>query len=385
MKRSNKVFAKTALATLTAMYVASIGATTSTPQANSPLKVEKVAFNSQVIAARMQAQQAQAEAPSLVQGNGRNVMIKPPQKFIAGPADSRSHTYLIRLRDTPAALHKTMQNDGTAMPLFASNTLGARQQNPLSNPEVASYVQQLKQQQNSFLANAKRQTGIDVVAQHSFQIAINGIASNLTHDDAERLSKLPEVASVRAVQTYDLLTDTSHGRIGTENAWGNTQYGTSSGLKGEGMLVGVIDTGISPSHPMFQATGDDGYTVINPLGSGNYLHDCTLEGFGFCAFDMPLLIARAVIENAPRVINGRVGMGQRIHLANRDRDGPPMMIVVVALQHAPTQDRCIRVAGVEVMRRSCETGRGCRQRHGIHLLQRIWPCVVVRWGKVPAA
>ncbi|WP_462157841.1 S8 family serine peptidase [Pseudoalteromonas sp. GB56] len=278
MKRSNKVFAKTALATLTAMYVASLGATTSSPQTNT-LKVEKVAFNSQAIKAQMESHRTSLDEPLLVQGDGRNVMIKPPQKFIAGPADSGSHTYLIRLRDTPAALHKTMQNDGTKMPLFATNTLGARQQNPLSEPEVASYIQQLKQQQTNFVVNAKRKTGIDVVAQHSFQIAINGIASHLSNEDAERLSKLPEVASVRAVQTYDLLTDTSHGRIGTENAWMNTQYGTSSGLKGEGMLVGVIDTGISPSHPMFQATGDDGYTVVNPLGSGNYLHDCTIEGF----------------------------------------------------------------------------------------------------------
>ncbi len=279
MKRNNKVFAKTALATLTAMYVASIGATTSQTVNNPALKVEKIQFNSQAIAARMDAQKASFEEPSLVQNNGQNVLIKPSKKFVAGPDDARTHTYLIRLRDTPAALHKTMQQDGTQMPLLSANTLGARQQSPLSQPEVVSYIDNLKQKQESFVSSAKRQTGIDLAVEHSFQIAINGIASHLSKDDAERLSKLPEVASVRAVQTYDLLTDTSHERIGTKMAWENTQYGSTSGLKGEGMLVGVIDTGISPSHPMFQATGDDGYTIENPLGTGNFLHDCKIEGY----------------------------------------------------------------------------------------------------------
>ncbi|HYF62795.1 MAG TPA: S8 family serine peptidase, partial [Herpetosiphonaceae bacterium] len=40
--------------------------------------------------------------------------------------------------------------------------------------------------------------------------------------------------------------------------------GQVTGLKGEGMVVGIIDTGINHDHPSFAATGADGYTHVNP-------------------------------------------------------------------------------------------------------------------------
>lgn len=39
-------------------------------------------------------------------------------------------------------------------------------------------------------------------------------------------------------------------------------------------MIGTVDTGISPGNRSFAATGDDGYTVTNPLGDGNYLGAC---------------------------------------------------------------------------------------------------------------
>lgn len=44
--------------------------------------------------------------------------------------------------------------------------------------------------------------------------------------------------------------------------------------QGEGMIVGVIDTGINFGHASFAATGADGYTVANPLGAGVYRGAC---------------------------------------------------------------------------------------------------------------
>ena len=40
----------------------------------------------------------------------------------------------------------------------------------------------------------------------------------------------------------------------------------AAGTMGEGVLVGIIDTGISPHSPSFAETGDDGYTHTNPRG-----------------------------------------------------------------------------------------------------------------------
>lgn len=61
------------------------------------------------------------------------------------------------------------------------------------------------------------------------------------------------------------------------------------GSLGEGVLVGIIDTGIDPWNPSFLEVGGDGYMHTNPLGTGEYLGVCdpanTAPPSGVVAYD----------------------------------------------------------------------------------------------------
>jgi hypothetical protein len=46
------------------------------------------------------------------------------------------------------------------------------------------------------------------------------------------------------------------------------------GAMGEGLIVGVLDTGINQGNHSFAAVGDDGYAPINPYGAGVFLGEC---------------------------------------------------------------------------------------------------------------
>ena len=55
----------------------------------------------------------------------------------------------------------------------------------------------------------------------------------------------------------------------------------ATGTMGEGIIIGVIDTGINSSHPSFAAVGGDGYAHTNPNGAGNYVGYCVANP-SFC-------------------------------------------------------------------------------------------------------
>ena len=105
-----------------------------------------------------------------------------------------------------------------------------------------------------------------------FSNAVNGFSAVLDYNQAVEIANDPRVSMVlpdelRQLTSTDTVTHGDDGRNVDDlgNFLGLTGRGRAwaSGLTGEGVIVGVIDTGIWPEHPSF---ADDGsYSTLDPL------------------------------------------------------------------------------------------------------------------------
>ncbi|CAA0842580.1 Subtilisin-like protease SBT1.2 [Striga hermonthica] len=85
---------------------------------------------------------------------------------------------------------------------------------------------------------------------HSYEHAMSGFSASLTSDEAESLKNHPGVISVRPERIYLLQTTRSPAFLGLTQqtgAWGKTHLG-------QGITIGVLDTGYYPNHPSFNGS-----------------------------------------------------------------------------------------------------------------------------------
>ena len=136
-----------------------------------------------------------------------------------------------------------------------------------------SYLNTLKNERETEIKNA---IGSNYRMVYHYKAMYHGLMLSLTDEQAQIIKSLPNIASVEREPIYELDTERGPKWINADQIWdGSSVPVTGIPNKGEGILVGVIDTGINSDHPSFAATGpDDSYIHINPLGSGNFVGHC---------------------------------------------------------------------------------------------------------------
>ncbi|MEX2407398.1 MAG: S8 family serine peptidase [Actinomycetota bacterium] len=116
-----------------------------------------------------------------------------------------------------------------------------------------------------------RSLGAGVTKIHDYTVALNGFSALLSPEQAATLAANKKVVLVLPDELHQPQTDSSPAFLGLSAPGG----AYANGVTGEGVVVGVIDTGIWPEHPSF---ADDGGYAAPPTGPlpcefGNTAHN----------------------------------------------------------------------------------------------------------------
>lgn len=179
----------------------------------------------------------------------------------APTAGGDTQIYIVQLKD--AAL-PTYEGGVAGLQATSPQVTGAAKLD-VNAPASVRYVNYLKTKQAQFLTNAAAVIGRKPEVVFQYQYALNGMAVRLTAAEAAALAKLEGVVEVVPDWVEEVETDAGPAWIGAPAVWDGTATGVET--KGEGMVVGIVDTGINMDHPSFAQVGPvDGYVHTNPRG-----------------------------------------------------------------------------------------------------------------------
>lgn len=216
------------------------------------------------------------------------VVVASMGTALAAPSES----YIVIMANDPAISY-----EGDLAGLAATKPGKGGKINP-NSAHVRKYQNFLRASQDESLASA----GVDQSARvHSYTIAISGYSAILTEEQARAIKAQAGVLKVmKDVMRYPD-TDASGEFLGL-SAEGGAYI---KGYTGEGVVVGVIDSGIWPEHPSF---ADDGSYAAPPITLDNSRPNCEFGNTAHNPTDAPftcnnkLIGARQMLDTYRLVI-----------------------------------------------------------------------------------
>ncbi|MEL7387013.1 MAG: S8 family serine peptidase [Pseudomonadota bacterium] len=217
-----------------------------------------------------------ADSHSMLQNDGLNVQVNGQKsKFNAEGLDGE-HVYIVTLRENSVALEARNFESPLARTMKAQGVSKVFEQGQPAIAAVTEYQNKLLSKQQTVMSTVTAVTGRTEM-RRQFTKALNGFSVKMTEQEARRVAELGSVATVMRSKNYDLLSDEGPKHIGADQIWNGSSVPSGIKGKGEGQIVGIIDTGINTDHPSFAAVGGDGYEHQNPFGDGVYVGDCVEE------------------------------------------------------------------------------------------------------------
>lgn len=199
-----------------------------------------------------------------------------PALVLAGALPSAQYVpdrWIVEL-EAPATLHfdavlQLHQTEASAGKQFASTAprFTGQSRFDAGADVVRSYAAFLDQQRERLLQEAADQASLNLEPLHVYRHLTNGFSVRMDTAQAERLSRMAGVKSVRPVAIEIPMADAGPQAIGADLLWsGIPGIGSATG---EGVVIGLIDSGINWNSGYFsdQPAHSGGHSYSNPLGT----------------------------------------------------------------------------------------------------------------------
>jgi subtilisin family serine protease len=206
-----------------------------------------------------------------VSADGEPAIRSAGDVLLTGAEDpAASKVYIVQLRSPATAVHyasvtkmnmATSMTSNKPMPRFEKNSAAVR-----------SYAAGLDNEQQMVLSTA----GPGTSQIYSYKYGLNGFAARMSVADARKLEDHPEVLNVWEDEVRPMATETSSLFLGLFDLDGGLR--SEHGLDGDGIVIGIIDSGIAPEQPALQETR----AADRPSACQNIWAETTLLGRWLC-------------------------------------------------------------------------------------------------------
>ncbi len=188
--------------------------------------------------------------------------LASPVRPIKGPRE----TYVVQLSEA-AVLNYRGAKAG-----FAATKPSSGSKLDRTSGAVQSYVSYLEDSHDRLLASVGAQDS----KIYSFRYALNGFSASLTSDQVSRLERSGVVARIWHDTEQRIQTNNSAVFLGLQNVNGGLR--SDLGLRGEDIVIAVIDSGVAPNHPALDDTED-----LIPRGCTSEWSEASWLGLFLCS------------------------------------------------------------------------------------------------------
>lgn len=184
--------------------------------------------------------------------------VTPAAAADDAPSSPHAVGVIVKLEDAPVATYA----GGIARLAATARAATAARLDPASRA-VASYRGYLAGKHRAF-ERAAQQAVPGARTLYRYDMVLGGVAMQVPEDAIATLAALPGVRAVYRDEAAPLLTDKTPKLIGAKAVWGKVGGDDEAG---EGLIVGVLDSGIWPEHPSFADPDPKGKPYVAPPGT----------------------------------------------------------------------------------------------------------------------